>query len=55
MTAEEKLIIEAYEDDEGNSPIEAFLEDLSAKDFNFIIKKRDHFQKYFLRYRKERF
>lgn len=46
MAGEGKLTIEAYEDDEGNSPIEDFLKSLSAKDFSYIVKKRAYFHGY---------
>lgn len=46
ISTEKKLIIELWDDGKGNSPIEGFLAKLPAKSFNYIVKKREYFEKY---------
>ncbi len=45
MPIEEKLIIEPWDDGEGNSPIEDFLAELPAKSFRYIVRKREYYEK----------
>ncbi|KKS37970.1 MAG: hypothetical protein A3G49_01285 [Candidatus Sungbacteria bacterium RIFCSPLOWO2_12_FULL_41_11] len=46
MQTDEKLLIEPYEDEQGNSPFGDFLLTLPDKDIDFIAKKLINFQEY---------
>lgn len=46
MQIEEKVVIEAFEDEDGNSPIGDFLIKLPVKESSRIIKKKEYLEKY---------